>query len=113
MLLLAFGAAVFGCQKYADRVSCSSGTVLDENDQCVPPPVPDGGVTVSTCAELCDLVASWSTTQVECLQASLGAAGPPPAECMADLTDVASCNACVGATGAPDSSCATAGALCQ
>lgn len=113
MILMLGAAAIGGCQKYSDRVSCSSGTVLDENDECVPPPVPDGGVAVTTCAELCELASSWSTTQVDCLQTSLAAAGPPPAACMVDLTDVASCNACLTVAGGTDSSCASVGSICQ
>lgn len=102
-----------GCEDYAETVSCGRGTVLNDDDECVPPPTPDGGVAIVDCAGLCDAVAAWDADQVTCLSGMLGSFGPPPAECMTDLTDVASCNACVGAAGATDAVCATAGSLCQ
>lgn len=106
-------ALVAGCEDYADTVSCSRGTVLSDDDECVPPPVPDGGVEIVSCAALCDEVAGWTPDQVGCLTDMFSMFGTPPAECMADLTDVAACGSCVGAAGAVDDACATAGALCQ
>ncbi|HJL15983.1 MAG TPA: hypothetical protein RMH99_10015 [Sandaracinaceae bacterium LLY-WYZ-13_1] len=111
-MLLAL-ASIAGCEGYAETVGCAQGTVLNEDDECVPPPIPDGGVAVETCAELCELLASGTMEQATCVQGMLGSFGPPPDECMGDLTDPATCNACVMAAGAMDAQCATAGALCQ
>jgi hypothetical protein len=104
--------AVTGCESFTETVSCGMGTVLDEEDMCVPPPPPDGGVAVETCDELCDLVSEWDAEQVECLQGMIFRFGTPP-ECMGDLTDPAVCTACIAATGAMDTQCATAASLCQ
>jgi hypothetical protein len=39
-LLLLLGA----CQEFAETVVCIPPSVLDENDDCVRPPLPDAGV---------------------------------------------------------------------
>lgn len=109
-LVLALGA--IGCESYSESVSCSMGTVLNEEDRCVPPPAPDGGTAIETCAALCDAVASWTPDRVSCLREQLSAFGPPPAECTMDLTDVPTCNACVIALGATDAQCGTSPTLC-
>jgi hypothetical protein len=110
---LASVAAIAGCETYTESVSCGMGTVLDEEDDCVAPPPPDGGVEVTTCAELCDLVTGFDADQLACLQGMFGAFGAPPVECTMDLTDLATCNACTAAAGASDMQCATAGSICQ
>lgn len=109
-LVLALGA--IGCESYSESVSCSMGTVLDENDRCVAPPTPDGGTAIETCDALCAELGSWSAERVGCLEEQLGAFGPPPAECMTDLTEPASCGACITAAGVTDLQCATTPSLC-
>ena len=44
--LVIAACGVAGCETYTESVSCSMGQVLNEEDRCVPPPAPDGGVTI-------------------------------------------------------------------
>lgn len=111
--LLLLTPMVSGCIEYTDRVICSNGTVLDDDDECVPPPAPDGGVSIATCADLCAAMTAFDAGQTMCVQNLLGMAGPPPAACMEDLTVEANCTACVSAAGVGDAMCATAGNSCQ
>ena len=103
LVLLAAGT-IAGCESYAETRTCQNGTVFDENGDCVLPPVPDGGVSIETCAELCAMIPDWTAEQVECLQGNLSLAGPLPTEC-AVLATTADCEACVGAVGATDLQC--------
>jgi hypothetical protein len=112
-LLLAVTLAVLaaGCQDFAETVSCRMGLVLDEEDRCVPPPVPDGSVVASTCEELCALAPTFSEEQLECLERNLAGLGPLPPACM-NLSTTDDCLACTAELGATDAACATASALC-
>lgn len=103
--LLVVGLLAPGCETYSERISCSNGTVLNDDGDCVPPPVPDGGVSIASCAELCAMIPSWTAPQVECLQTNLMMAGPLPPECMTLATE-ADCTACVAAVGVDDTACA-------
>lgn len=111
--LVALLALTSGCIEYTDRVACSNGTVLNDDDECVPPPVPDGGVAIATCAELCTAMTSFDPAQTMCVSELLAMAGPLPDECMTDLNVEANCMACVAASSTADSNCALAGSTCQ
>lgn len=105
LALLALGALAPGCESYSERISCTNGTVLDDEGDCVAPPVPDGGVSIADCAELCAMIPGWTEEQVTCLQGNLMRAGPLPADCETLETEL-ECTACVAAVGADDTSCA-------
>ncbi len=100
------GPAVAGCESFAERISCTSGTVLAEDGSCVRPPTPDGGVSIDDCAGLCAMIEGWTDAQVTCLQGNLMRAGPLPTECQT-LDTEADCGACVTALGATDAQCQT------
>lgn len=102
--MLLGGTLLAGCESYTERVSCTNGRVLNDDGDCVPPPVPDGGVSIDSCATLCAMIPSWTDTQVMCLQSNLSLAGPLPTECQT-LTTEAECDACVTAAGATDPQC--------
>lgn len=104
-------ALIAGCETYAETVSCGMGLVLDENDECVPPPAPDGGTSIATCAELCDVVPGWTDAQRACLEEAFAMFGTLPPSCVG-ITTTEQCLACIGDAGAVDSACAGAPALC-
>ncbi|MEQ8452677.1 MAG: hypothetical protein RLO52_06425 [Sandaracinaceae bacterium] len=110
--LVIAACGVAGCETYTESVSCSMGQVLNEEDRCVPPPAPDGGVTIETCSALCEDAVSWTPERISCLREQLGMFGPLPTECTMDLTATATCGACVAAVGATDDQCASAPLLC-
>lgn len=111
-LLASLLALAAGCENYAETVECRMGLVLDENDECVPAPPPDGGATVATCAELCEEVPGWSEERRACLEASFAMLGTLPAACTG-ITSSEQCLACVAELGAvDDAACAGAPALC-
>ncbi|MGE0790298.1 MAG: hypothetical protein AB7S26_31775 [Sandaracinaceae bacterium] len=108
LTVLSLGAATAGCESYSERVSCSNGTVLDDEGKCIAPPVPDGGTpAIVDCISLCAATPSWTATQIECLKASLELLGPLPTACETLETEE-DCMACVAAAGAIDSLCAMA-----
>ena len=109
--LLALSALLAGCEGYAETVGCGMGLVLDENDECVPPQLPDGGSAITTCAELCDVYEAFTGEQRACLEARFAALGTPPASCMAIATSE-ECVLCIMESAAPDDACAGAAALC-
>lgn len=113
LAVLAVLPAISGCIEYTDRVMCSNGTVLNDDDECVPPPTPDGGVSIATCAELCAAMTAFDAAETMCVTDLLAMAGPLPAECMEDLNVEANCSACVAASSTDTSSCALAGSSCQ
>ncbi|MFK7985683.1 MAG: hypothetical protein AB8I08_06595 [Sandaracinaceae bacterium] len=104
---------VGGCIEYTDRVMCSNGTVLNDDDDCVAPPVPDGGVSIATCSDLCAAMTTFDAAQTTCVTDLLAMAGPLPAACMEDLNVEANCSACVAASSTADMNCAVAGSSCQ
>ncbi len=110
VIALALLASVAGCNTYAETVRCGTGLVLDENDRCVPPPAPDGG-TVTSCADLCDVIPTWTDGQRTCVTDSFAMLGTLPASCR-DLTTTDDCSTCVADTGASDTQCMAAPALC-
>jgi len=113
LALIALLALVAGCEFYGETVSCGNGTVLNDDDECVRPPPPDGSVPVESCDDLCALAAGLTAEQLGCVQGILASSGPPPAACMVDLASPAACSACVGALMATDPECAAVGAACQ
>lgn len=111
-LLATLLALAAGCETYAETVGCGMGLVLDENDECVPPPVPDGGATVATCAELCEEVPGWTEERRTCLEEAFAMYGTLPAACVG-ITSSEQCLACIAEIGAvDDTACSGAPVLC-
>jgi hypothetical protein len=105
--LLACGALAPGCVEYTERQMCSMGSVLNEEGDCVAPPVRDGGVAIESCDELCAMAPDITEEQLGCLRELIMMAGPLPSAC-ADLATTDGCQGCITAVGLDDMACSLA-----